>query len=68
MLQMSDAKVETVKLAPAAAITVAPMLAGLSPEEWMLYLSIGYMLMLILEKVARWGYRLWTISKNNARQ
>jgi hypothetical protein len=53
---VSDAAVETIKIAPPAAATLWTF-AGLSLDEAIAYLTLLYLLALLAEKVAKW---VWT--------
>lgn len=53
MQHISDAAVETIKIAPPAAATLWTI-AGLSLDEAVAWLTILYLLVLLVEKVAKW--------------
>ena len=53
MQHISDAAEEAIKIAPPAA-TVIWTIAGMSLDEVVAWLTILYLLVLLLEKVAKW--------------
>ena len=60
MQHISDATVETLKIAPPAAATLWTF-AGLTLDEVVAWLTILYLLALLAEKVAKWvwAWKRW---------